>query len=268
MRLVEEDVVKKLDNLPTSSPAVTKLISIIDNPTTTRDDVLHLLALDQVLFANAFKYANSAALGACRKLESLTEIVDVLGFNVLKSIAVLTALHNVSNNKELWFNGIFIAIAAKKIALKLNKDANFCDDIFMATMMQQYGLFAIIHFYPDQYQEIDTNLDFYQKLEQETTRFGYNHLNLAAKVLETWGLPKKVISIITNQESKKNEILEPYNLIIDLARTILEAGRLETEDKFDCFVETNKALLKDLAFDLKLDYIEEIFAETRSLMSI
>ncbi|MDA0772821.1 MAG: HDOD domain-containing protein [Cyanobacteria bacterium] len=268
MSLVEEDIAKKLDSLPASSPAVTKLISIIDNPTTTRDDVLRLLTLDQVLFAHAFKYANSAALGSCRKLVSLTEIVDVLGFSALKSIAILTALRNISTNRGQWFNAIFTALAAKRIAITLSKEAEFCEDVFMAAMMQQYGLFAIMNFYPKEYKKINQSLSYNERLKQETKLFGYNHLELSTRVLEIWGLPKKIVSVVANQESQENDQLNKYNQIIDIARAILESGRFKNENNFKDFIKTNKKLLSELKLKIGQDFIDEIFTDAHNLMTM
>lgn len=264
--LLEEEISRKLETLPASSPAVAKLISIIDHPKTTRDEVLHLLALDQVLFANAFKYANSAALGSCRRLESLTEIVDILGFSALKSIAVLTALRNVSTNKELWFNGIFIALASKKIATELKREIGFGHDIFMAAMMQQYGLFALIHFAPERYKKLDQTKNFYERLEEERKLFGYNHLELSTKVLESWGLPGQIIGIIANQEKQENSKLKIYNSIIDLSRSILETGPLEEQQDFDNLLERNSTILQELQFKLTFQFIEDLFEEVKEFV--
>ncbi|MDD9899316.1 MAG: HDOD domain-containing protein [Candidatus Melainabacteria bacterium] len=268
MSTLTKDITKKLDSLPASSPAVTKLINIIDDPQTTRLEIMHLLALDQVLFANAFKYANSAAMGNCRRMESLTEIVDVLGFNILKNIAVLTALHNVCQNKQLWFDGIFVAHASKRIALKLGNHQETAEEIFMAVMLQQYGLFALAHFDEEKFTKINLKQNFYDRLKQETELFGYHHLELSILVLEQWGLPSNVLCIVANQEDQENSKVTPYNRIIDLAHELLIFGPIEEKEQLESFCERNEELIEELKVTLDLKLIESIVDETRELMSI
>lgn len=268
MSVLTQDITRKLENLPASSPAVTKLINIIDSPKTTRLEVMHLLALDQVLFANAFKYANSAAMGNYRRMESLIDIVDILGFNILKNIAVLTALHNVCKNKQLWFDGIFIAQASKRIALKLGRNKNFAEEIFMAAMLQQYGVFALAHFDEEKFAQINLKANFYDRLRQETELFGYHHLELSVLVLEKWGLPERALKIVANQVEQENESIKPYNRIIDLAHELLNFGPIDNEESLNAFCIQHQEILEELELELNLQLIDTIVGEARELMSI
>jgi HD-like signal output (HDOD) protein len=60
---------------------------LIDNPNTTRDQVAHLVAQDEYLFAQCFKHANSAAISSLRELKTIQEILDILGFSYIKKAA-------------------------------------------------------------------------------------------------------------------------------------------------------------------------------------
>ena len=272
MTVLKSSIGSKLDSLPASSPAVTKLLSIIDDPKTTRDDILKLLTVDQVLFANAFKYANSAAIGSCRKLKSLTEIIDILGFAILKNIAILTALRSVTVDKKLWFEGIFLAVAAKAIAKELKKDRNYCDEIFIASMMQSYGVFVLSHFYPDTYSKFRSMTDYQERIEKERETFEMSHLDISATVLLDWGLPAKVIEIIANQAAYKDKATEEQNIIIELAR-FLSGMESKGDEEIKYLLESDEALQASLSkykIDLKIDleFINKLFDETKDLVSI
>ncbi len=270
--LKSSNIGKKLDSLPASSPAVTKLLSIIDDPKTTRDDILKLVTLDQVLFANAFKYANSAAVGSFRKLESLTEIIDILGFGILKNIAVLTALRSVTVDKKLWFEGVFLAIAAKTIAKKLNKDKHYCDEIFIAGLMQSYGVFVLSHFYPDSYAEFRAMTNYQERIAKEREVFEMSHLDISAAVLLDWGLPQKVTEIIANQASYKGKATEEQNTIIELARFLL-GMESKGDEEIKYLLKSNQELQSNLTkqkITLYIDqeFINKLFDETKGLVNI
>ena len=270
--LTESSIGKKLDSLPASSPATTKLLSIIDSPKTTRDDVLNLITLDQVLFANAFKYANSAAMGNYRRLESLTEIIDILGFRVLKNIAILTALRSVPVDKELWFEGIFLAVAAKSIAQYLKKDRDYCDTIFIASVMQSYGVFVLSNFYPETYRNFRSLTNYQERIEKERETFEMSHLDISTTVLLEWGLPSNITEIIANQASYEGTSTEEENIIIELARTLLNMKSM-SNDEIDNQVQSNETLqtnLKKYKIDLMINqkFINKLFNETKDLVNI
>lgn len=267
------DISKKLDQLPASSPAVTKLISVIDNPKTTRDEVLRLVTLDQVLFANAFKYANSAAIGSYRKLKSLTEIVDVLGFGILRNIAILTALRNVGQDKSLWYEGIFVALAAKKISNLLKLERDVTEHIFMAALMQSYGAFALNHFCPQEYKAIKEIKNFKERLNEEKKIFGISHLELTVMALKEWGLPDRVTEIIANQENHNDDKLAQINVIIDLSRYLFGAKALD-QNALDEYLKLDSPLLVDMKhYGIALSYIttqfiSDLFDDAEKLVNI
>ncbi len=273
MTVIKSSIIgKKLDSLPANSPAVTKLLSIIDDPKTTRDDILKLVTLDQVLFANAFKYANSAAVGSFRKLESLTEIIDVLGFGILKNIAILTALRNVTVDKQLWFEGVFLAVAAKSIAKRLNKDKHYCDEIFISGLMQSYGVFVLSHFYPDNYPEFRSMINYQERIKLERETFEMSHLDISAAVLLDWGLPQRVTEIIANQASYKGKATEEQNTIIELARFLLGMESMGDEE-IKYLLKSNKELQANLtkqkiALYIDQEFINKLFDEAKDLVSI
>ncbi len=272
MTVLKSGIGKKLDSLPASSPAVTKLLSIIDDPKTTRDDILKLVTLDQVLFANAFKYANSAAIGSFRKLVSLTEIIDVLGFGILKNIAILTALRSVTVDKKLWFEGVFLAVAAKAIAKKLKHDRDYCDEIFIAALMQSYGVFVLSHFYPDLYPEYRSITNYQERIAKERESFEMSHLDISASVLLDWGLPKNVTQIIANQANYKDKETAKQNIIIELAR-FLQGMESKGDEEIKYLLKNNQELqatLKQQKISLRIgqEFINELFDEAKDLVSI
>ena len=55
------DFLKHVSELSTISPVAVELINKISLPNTTRKDVADLVAKDEILYANIFKFVHSAA---------------------------------------------------------------------------------------------------------------------------------------------------------------------------------------------------------------
>ncbi len=269
IKSLEQEISRRIDDLPSISPAVLKLIQIIDLPKTTRDDVLKLITLDQVLFANAFKYANSAAIGAVKRLTSLTEIIDILGFNIIKNIAILSSLKKAVVNKNIWSLSVFLGISAKAIAKKLNLSNKDAEDLYMAGLLLTYGSFALSYFYPELYKEINPDLDLEARLNAEKNIFGINHLELSAMILRKWGLPESVTNIIESHAliasySTNNHILALSMFIYKLHQT--NQAELLTELNHNPSFSHLQTINSE--FEITEEFITQLFSMTEELLRI
>lgn len=263
---------KVLEEMPAVSSAALKLLEIINNPRTSREDVMKLVSVDEVLLASVFKYANSAAFGGYKRYESLKEIIEALGFNNIREIAVMVAARSVIKNNDLWLYSVFLGISAQKLAKQLDKDIKYTEEIYMASLLSSYGKLIINHFYPDEYSKIQKEEDFRKQLQIEERIFGINHLQLSANVLYAWGLPGSVISIIRNDQlTNPDPVIAQQNEIMDLARRLTymeESDEYEIEDLlYD--PEIRPGLIEHGIDQLKISpqFLEECFRDANEFTS-
>ena len=163
-KLTKNEILELASRLPAVSTAAAQLISIIENPSTSRNEIVDLLKIDEILFAECFKHANSAAVGAFRKFVTIHEIVDVLGFSHIKRVALFTAAKSVIDDPKIWYESVFTAIAADYLARKNKFDYQLCDAVYMAALFQNYGAFLLRHFYPVEYRECNKLTDYEDQL--------------------------------------------------------------------------------------------------------
>ncbi|MDA0772118.1 MAG: HDOD domain-containing protein [Cyanobacteria bacterium] len=172
------------------------------------------------MFAQCFKHANSAASGSMRELKTIKEIVDLLGFGYIKKAALFVAAKSIIDDPNIWFESVFVAIAAEFLARKSGMDKIESDQVYMAGLFQNYGAFLLKTAYPNIYARVTAVDDFKLRMEREREEFGYTYPLVSALVLTNYGLPDKVIGIIKKQELVYTKGYQKENIYIEIARIL------------------------------------------------
>ncbi len=216
------DIKNRAEQLPAMSSAASVLLGVIDDPDVTRDEVAYLVSIDPVLAANSFRVANSAFYGSKREFENIKQIVDFLGLHAVQQIAVFVAAKSIFPVKEIWFQSVYIANAAKKLAHKLDRTDAEIDLAYTAALFENYGEILLSNFYREEYLESQSFQDFYSRLKREKEIFGYNHIEISAIALASMGIPQRVLNIIESSNSPLGDSYQDLNVIIEVARLLFD----------------------------------------------
>lgn len=221
-RLTKNEIFELASQLPAVSTAASQLITIIEDPKTSRNQIVDLLKVDEILFAECFKQANSAAVGAFRKFVTIHEIVDVLGFSHIKRVALFTAAKSVIDDPKIWYESVFTAVAADHLARKNRFDYHLCDAVYMAALFQNFGAFLLNFHYPKIYREINKIVDYEDRLLAQEKEFGYNALEVSALLLKNFSIPDYVVDIVANQYNVYTPKARKENVFIEVGRILQE----------------------------------------------
>lgn len=295
MQLTVEKLLQLADDLPSVSPAAIKILDIIDDPNTSREEIVKTITSDEVLFAYAFKYANSAAKRVVKEIKTLNEIVELMGFNVIKEVATIVAAKSIIGDRKIWEESVFIATAAKHMAQRESFDQKIADQLYMAGLFQNYGSFILLHHFKETYQEILEIKNIRKRLNQEKKTFGVNHLQATAKVLEGYQIPDYALSIIKRQsliyKFKEDEVsqgemddkqfnkelarrrLPKENILLELARLLYKHQGMKVANFMQILKDPDRVYHRlisrpDFArFDLDSSFVDAIKEEAFELAS-
>ncbi len=233
-----ENISARIEEMPSLSKIAIDLIKLIDNPRCTREDVRKLVSLDEVLYAQIFKYANSVAIrGARSAVSTLDRAIDVIGLNELKNVTFTAAAKAMFSDKDLWHQSIFLAISSQYFAKQIDLERNITDDIYIAGLLNSFGVLVFRTFYEDEYKQFQSIQDYQERLIKEKEHFGVNNLELAYIALRACALPENILDMIYSQQFYNTDKFQKYNAIIELARRLSELKVQQAVDELKVFAQ-------------------------------
>jgi len=195
----EFEELKHTGQLPTPSGVGMKLLMLTQQEDYSIDDVVGTLQADPALTGRIIKLATSVQLTGATRIGNAREAAIRLGMRTVSNVALGFTL--VSGNRSgrcehfdydrYWSWSLASAVAAQTISRELGILSP--PEGFTCALLSRVGRLALASVHPAEYAEVirrlesDTRLDL---AEVETENFRTNHREVAAAMLEDWGLPE------------------------------------------------------------------------------
>lgn len=231
MRVDIQQLIEKARELPSISPYSLDLLNLIDAVNTPRMKILQMVSVDDVLYAQVLRYANSLALGYGSKVDNLEKALDVIGLSALKQIIFMLAARKSYVVRDLWPRNLYQGIAGLEFGERLDKSQACLDTIFMSGVMQNIGLLTMLKFFNEEYKEVSVLKNKYKQLDMEEEIFGVNRFQLASKIFEEWNLPERVVNTVKYQNRPKDDNYTELNAILEIAEELRTIQETNDKDK-------------------------------------
>lgn len=160
------------------------------------DAVSHLVSQDPALSAKLLKVVNTAFFGLPKEVVSITDAVNFMGYEKIKSLVLVTELFQQVDQAilqrfdldRIWMQAQTLA---KRLASVAGVSATELEQTNAALMFQGIGELAVAAQAPGRYQTI---LDQVEKegltlSEAEQVVLNASHIHLSVFMLGVWGLP-------------------------------------------------------------------------------
>ncbi|MBL1217511.1 MAG: HDOD domain-containing protein [Planctomycetes bacterium] len=212
------DALLEVSHIATLPEITLKIIELVEDPTSTAQDLHKVITNDPALCSRILKVVNSAFYGLPGQIGSINRAIVLLGLNAVKNIAIATSLAKLFRGgelcegfsaRDLWVHSTGAAAAAKLIADSAG--IGLSDEAFLGGLLHDIGIMVEMQtsrhklievfekFNPD-----GSNGDF---LEIEESIFGANHQDFGRGLCEKWRFPKS-FSYVTGYHHNPLE-LEP-----------------------------------------------------------
>jgi putative nucleotidyltransferase with HDIG domain len=206
VKLTQEQLVEKLDQLPTLPAIIYELSQLINDPMSSTAEVEKLMSNDQSLTTKVLKLANSAYYAIPGGVSSLSRAIGYLGFDTVNqlvlSASIIQALEVKGPTKfdmnEFWKHCLGVAFAAETIA----KDINYpiTADMFTAGLVHDMGKIAL--YTVDQEGFLATTQCAMEKnmnsIDAELELGTFKHTDVGHLLSLKWKLPTKMQAVIKN----------------------------------------------------------------------
>ena len=185
---------KFLNRLPAFSPIAVRLLSQVADENVSFKEVAKLISMDPVLAGETLRVANSGLYGRGHQIHSVLHAIAIVGLHRLMRVVVTAALWRGLPNrtspfmKSWWRHSLATAMVAEHSATLP------VDHAYTAGLLHGIGQLALMEHGGADYATLATDsvaggLDLQ---ERERELFGIDHAELAALILESWGLPEVI----------------------------------------------------------------------------
>ncbi len=195
-----------ISKMPSLSTTAMKVMEICNKPSTSPNDLNHVISLDPVLAGQVLKLVNSAYYSLVNRVTSLTRAIIILGINTIKNMALsLSIMASIKGPKsfraitidEFWTHSISVGVIAKKLAVSKNISLSHREDFFVAGLLHDLGKIPMDGSFPEDYAQVKEMVDNEQipLLEAERTVFGFDHGSIGRVIAAKWRLDEKLLNV-------------------------------------------------------------------------
>lgn len=258
MPAIDKKDLQKIE-LPSVPQVALKVLKILEEPNVTLTKIEEVVMADQALTAKILKIANSAFYGLRRKVQVVTEAVNVMGFKTLRDIVLMTSIKEVYKvfgiiEKKIWEHGVGVSLASGILAdfVPFIKK----DEAYIAGLLHDVGKIILNNNFPKEYANcmsiVNQNKISFIQVEREL--FGIDHSEVGEMLAEKWGFSEDLKTVILNHHNLEyvkscNDIHEKaILLIIALADSICTRLGVGYKDSMPELIKDEEVIMKILGF--------------------
>jgi len=222
------EVLDTLQQLPTISAVVQKVIASFDDPNLDAHTLARKIAQDQGLVTKVLRVANSAFYGLPRQVGSIQEAVVVLGFANVRTLVIAAGLVGafpaaresaLFDRKKFWHDSARIALCARLLAKQLKQNQEIA---FTAGLLSGVGQIVLDVCLPKEFGRVLQQAGAGSLIEVEQTLLGFDHATIGAEVAKRWNFPAAIQHAIRFHYAPVQEPFEPISAIVSVAAQLVQ----------------------------------------------
>ncbi len=229
-----QDIVNKINNLPTLPQVVESVMSMVENPDTTASQLAGVISKDQALMSKVLKVVNSAYYGMPRKIVTLNQATVILGFNTIKNLVLSASIFGAfedhySNQRfsrmKFWEHSIGTAVGSGVLSKRIGLGNP--DEAFVAGLVHDIGKVVIDEYLHEDFLRIldlaETEKIRILDAEEEILHFG--HPDIGKQVAIRWNLPRNLVMAIAYHHTPG--LAEDYKKLVSIVHLADAISRIE-----------------------------------------
>ena len=199
-------VVARIQQLPSPPTIYFRLMQELARHDATTERVGEIISQDASLTAKLLQLANSAFFALPRPVVSVPEAVQIIGFNLVKSLSLslglFASLNNETvgeyNSERLYVHSLATGLLAQKILSDEGAESAVVDAAFTAGVLHDTGKLVLASALPDLYRHaLQLAADeLIPQWQAEANVFGVSHAEIGAYLLGLWGLPPSIVEAV------------------------------------------------------------------------
>ncbi len=200
---LKRKIYSKIDEIPTLPTVLLKLLASLEDRRSNAADIAELISKDPALTSKILKVANSAYYGFPGEITSLERAVALLGFNMVRSLALsMTVINTISSGKrykcfseeDLWVHSITVATVMQEIVDRMDFAPEDSEHIFIIGLLHDIGKIVFDQFFSDLFEKVieECSANGFKLYMAEQRVFGMDHGEVGGIILKRWKFPRVI----------------------------------------------------------------------------
>ena len=195
-----------IKNLPSRPELYLEIADALQSPVASAQRIAEIASKDPALAAKLLQLSNSAYFGFSRKVFSVDEAVQLLGVNVIQSLAMAVPIFSSYNRRkcpnfpieQIWDHSAQTGAIGRRIFHHHLADSHLAEQAFCAGILHDIGKIILADGLPEEYAAVlqesrETNRPLF---EVERKYFHATHAEVGAYLLALWGLPVPLVEAV------------------------------------------------------------------------
>ncbi|PCH97199.1 MAG: HDOD domain-containing protein [Gammaproteobacteria bacterium] len=256
------------------SDSFLRIKELIEDESSTIDDISEVILVDPALAGTILKLANSSFFNYPGKIDTISKAVLVLGitevYNLVIAYFSTQAFKDTSANKDylddFWERSVDCALLIKYLGYRLHVKNS--ERLFILGLLHNLGELAIQQVSPEKieqcYSDDITNLPW--RKQQDILAFTYGECT--AELLTLWQLPYSLVSPIRHQDEADFSQVKIESQLLYLAKRVMMQQRVFTTECFQSLINDEKLTLLEVDSEVLDDAVDYCNLERLSILSV
>lgn len=263
-----KDLVARGLKLPPQPKVMRELNAKLAGNDFSMKDLTRIISNDPGITAMLFKAVHSPMFACSKKLDSLEQVLMVIGVrqtcNLVQAIALSTSISSETRKSFdiFWTRSHEIAQIAALIAADLVSVCNiFPDQAYLAGMFHECGVPILMQRFPEYCAKLHSdNSNIWPDLTVEDSLFNVDHCSIGYLVAHHWKLPDFICKAILYHHEMPHEELGAVRTLVAILQLAIHFYHLVTHTDDQLWEKIREEVLYELGIHLEEEqsYYEEI----------
>ncbi|MGJ8682611.1 HDOD domain-containing protein [Paraglaciecola sp.] len=253
-----QDYAVKADNVFVLPEAVTKIKQLIDDDSTSMDDIAEVINYDPAIMSQVLKISNSALYKFPSTITTVSKAIQVIGtrsvYDLVLAYGVAYAFKDL--NKEVidldkfWEQGVNCALLAKYFAEEVGIKEP--EKLFVCGLLHNLGELVLVQVNPDIAKKNTYLSSSTRPVELQKQYLGFSYSDISAELLKLWGIPADISKIVSSTHVTEKQATTPEEKILQLSYV------LALNNVYGDFYAKHDGITPDMyeALDLEIECVD------------
>lgn len=256
------------------SDSFIRIKELIDNESSTIDDISDVILIDPVLAGTILKLANSSFFNYPGKIDTISKALLVLGITEVYNLVIAhfasQAFKGISADKDyledFWERSVNSALLIKYLSCRLNIPN--AERLFILGLLHNLGELVIKQVSPEKIEQCYSEDISYLPWFKQQELLGFSYGECSAELLKLWQLPYSLVAPIRHQDEADFSQAKIESKLLYIAKRIMVQQKAFKTKSFELFINDQQLTLVGIDEGVLVAAIEYCDLERLSILSI